>query len=114
MASVFVQLPLITLTATGTIATNQIALTPDYDQSLLVDATTAITLTKPAGAKKAKVWAGDNSINLRVTMDGTTPTATVGFPFQPNRSDDFDGVGDLKAICEEAGTGKAIFVHWSY
>jgi hypothetical protein len=114
MASVYIQLPLSSSTIAGTIATNQIALTPNYDQSLVITDGAVVTLTKPAGAKKAKVWAGANTVNLRVTMDGTTaPSATTGMPFEPERSEDFEGVGNLKVIAETTATGQAIFVHWS-
>jgi hypothetical protein len=90
------------------------AMTPTYAQSLVIGSGAVVTLTKPVGAKKAKVWAGSNGVNLRVTMDGsTTPTATTGFIFEPNRSDDFEGVGDLKVIAETSASNQAIHVHWS-
>lgn len=114
MASVYIQLPLVTSTVTGTISTSTQAMTPTYAQSLVISNAGVITLTKPVGAKKAKVHAGTNDVNLRVTMDGlTAPSSTVGHVIEPNRSEDFEGVGDLKVIAEAVATGQAISVHWS-
>lgn len=92
----------------------QDALAPFYNQSLVIDNVTVVTIAKPVGAKKAKVWAGDNADALRITLDGATvPSATVGFPLNPNRAEDFDGVGDLKVIAQVVSTNQAIYIHWS-
>ena len=39
--------------------------------------TSAVTLTPPTGATKLLIQALDQ--NIRITLDGTTPTATKGF-----------------------------------
>jgi hypothetical protein len=90
-------------------------MTPTHAQSLVVADTGVTTLSKPANAKKVKIMAlGSNSVNLRVTLDGSTaPTSTVGFRIEPGRSEDFDAVGDLKAIAESTATGQGIVAHWS-
>lgn len=90
--------------------------TGQYAQSLTINSSSATTLSAPTGAKKAKIMVSDtNTANLRVTTDGSTvATSTVGFQFQPGRSEDFEGVGNLSVIAEGTGiTGQVIFVHWS-
>lgn len=107
MASVYIQLPVAEST--------QAALSPTYVQSLIIDNVTVVTFTAPTGAKKAKIMAdGDNSVNLKMTADGSTaPTATVGMQLEPGRSEDFDGVSDIKVIAETVGTNQAVYIHWS-
>ena len=115
MASIYIQLPLSTSSVTGTIAVSQEALTPTHAQSLIIDNVTVVTFTAPAGAKKAKVMALDtNTVNIRITNDGTTaPSATVGHQLQPARSEDFDGVGSIKVICESVATAHGVTISWS-
>lgn len=115
MASVYIQLPLVSSTVTGTISVTQEALIPTHAQSLIVDNVTVITFTAPAGAKKAKIMALDtNTANLRVTVDGSTaPSSTVGFQFQAGRSEDFDGVSSIKVICESVATNHGVIISWS-
>lgn len=71
----------------------------------------AVSLTPPAGAKSAIIQA--IAQNVRMTLDGTVPTATVGFQI---RAGDPPTVIDLptgvtpKVIQETAGA--AIQVQW--
>lgn len=44
------------------------------------DISTAVTLTKPDGASQIIIQALEQ--NIRFTLDGTTPTATLGFQIQ--------------------------------
>jgi hypothetical protein len=92
----------------------QTARAPTYAQSLVVDGTTAVTLTAPGSAKGCKVVAlNTNAVNLRITLDGsTTPTATVGISMEPGRSEDFIGVSNLKVIGESTTSSQGIMVHW--
>lgn len=114
MASVYIKLPLLTSSVTGTIATSEVAQVPTYNYSLTVANTGITTIAKPANARWAKVWAEDvNASKLRVTMDGSTnPTSLIGFQFEPGRSEDFIAVGDLKVIAESATTTDKIHVQW--
>jgi hypothetical protein len=116
MASVYIQLPLVTSTVSGTIATVQGALTPQYDQATNINDLVVTTFTKPVGAKVVKIMTPlGNATDLKITLDGSTaPSATVGMEIQPGRSEDFTAVGDVKAIAKTAATNQELFLHWGY
>lgn len=100
-------------TALGLLHTDNSARVPTYAESLTIANTGVTTLTKPVGAKGCKVMCLlGNTANINITLDGTTPSATVGMEMQGGRSEDFIGVGDLKAICTTVATGQKISVHW--
>lgn len=98
----------------GALDIKQAATAPTYAESLLVNGSTVTTLTAPAGAKGCKVITPLASSTMNITLDGVTaPSATVGIEFQGGRSEDFIGVGSLKAICQDgAATNQKISVHW--
>jgi hypothetical protein len=90
------------------------AMTSTHAQSLVVTDTGVTTLTKPVGAKKLKVMAdGANTVSLKITTDGTTPSATVGFKMEPGRSEDFESSSDLKVIAISTATGQGVYANWS-
>jgi hypothetical protein len=73
--------------------------------------TSAQTFTAPAGAKWAKVQADDtNTANVRVKI-GAAATVSSGMQFQPGRSEDYVGVGNISVIAE-SGTNQKIYVQW--
>jgi hypothetical protein len=52
-------------------------ITPVGDHTTIADLSSAVTLTPPAGATQVLIQALGQ--NVRYTVDGTTPTASVGF-----------------------------------
>lgn len=71
---------------------------------------TAGTVTAPAGARWAKVYASKNNTDDVVVRLGGTATATVGTILEPARSEDFFVAGDFSHI-SVSGTQK-IHITW--
>ena len=111
MASVYIQLPLVSSTVTGTIATAENPKIPSY-QEIVNLTNVAQTFTAPANAKWAKIQADDaNTVNIRVKIGGTA-TTTSGVQFQGGRSEDYSAVGDISVIAESAVANQKIYVQF--
>lgn len=88
---------------------------PVYAQSLVIDESAVTTFLAPAGATGAKIMSSsDNEVKLKITVDGSMPSATDGFVFEAGRSEDFVATGDIKVIAQTApSSGQAVYIHWS-
>lgn len=79
---------------------------PAGSHTAVADLSSAVTLAEPAGGA-SKLLIQAISANVRLTLDGTTPTASLGFQLQAGY-EWLLPVGDgtvVKAIQESAGAG---------
>ena len=94
---------LVAQTATGATTTGHQFITN-------LDATTAQTLTVPAGTRTVEIWAEDS---IRWRSDGTAPTATVGFLVSATDWYETDvSIAGIKVIAT-AGTSQKVGLHYS-
>lgn len=85
--------------------------TPSY-QEIINLTNVAQTFTAPADAKWCKIQADStNTAIIRVKMGGTA-TATSGFQFPANKTEDFYAVGNISVICETAVANQKIYVQF--
>lgn len=113
MASVYIQLPLMTSTISGTVPVVFDALVPDFQEKTNVT-NSAQVFTAPVGAKWAKISAGgQNSAALRFKIGGAA-TATSGIKLEPSRTEDLGAVGDISVICETAAINQYVCVLFGY
>lgn len=77
-----------------------------------VDAATADNNSAPANAVGFILFAdSDNTADLRVRLDGTNPTASVGMQLEPGRSIDFTPYTGAVRVISESGT-QAYQLNW--
>jgi hypothetical protein len=57
--------------------TGEVGFTPNGSHTRTTDLSSAVTLTRPDGAINLMIQ--PLTQNVRITLDGTTPTASVGF-----------------------------------
>lgn len=68
--------------------------------TVVTELSTVVTLTKPDSGDALQIQAFAN--NVRVTMDGTTPTASVGFQLTAGQLYQIDvGINSVIKIIEE-------------
>ena len=85
--------------------------TPSY-QEIINLTNVAQTFTAPTDAKWCKIQADStNTAIIRVKIGGTA-TATSGFQFAANKTEDFYAVGNISVICETAATNQKIYVQF--
>lgn len=72
----------------------------------------AQTFTAPAGAKWFKIYTPTtNATTIRFKVGGTA-TISSGMQLQPGRSEDFQCVGNISVIAEDAATNQHVNVIW--